>query len=85
MTCRTWFKMEGEMLKLVPVGIASAVLTAARSDEQRKDYIREKIDYLKTMITTSTVVLLRTYKNSISMREYAMLMYGYAEGMFFKE
>jgi len=32
------------------------------------------------MMTVNTVVLLRTNKNSISMKEYAMLMYGYPEG-----
>jgi hypothetical protein len=80
-----WFKKEGEMLELVPEGIVTHVLLCARSDEQRKDYIRERIEEFKMMIRSNTVVLLRTYKNYISMKIYAMLMFFVPEGIVSEE
>ena len=73
------------MLKLNPVGITGDVLMAARSDEQRQDYIREKIDYFKTIIRSHTLKLLQTYKNTMSLKEYAMFIHTYPEGLFFTE
>ena len=85
MTCKTYFKKEGEMLELNPVDITNDVLTAARSDEQRQDYIRENIDYFKTIITSHALKLLQTYKNTMSLMEYAMFIFTYPEGLLFRE
>jgi len=43
MVCTTYFKKEGELLKLRPTGIPDNFLLAARSDNQRKDVIRAEL------------------------------------------